>query len=441
MSWWFRQPLTTKIFIGMVLGFAAGLIWPPIGQIKWIGDIFINVIQVVIVPLVFSALVIAMANLGDLRRFGRIALKVLVFYIGTTVIASVVGVTMANLVQPGAGLDPATVAKLGAPQPATPPGLGEVMVGMFPKNIVDSMAKGSMIQVVLFSILFGILVGQLGKRAQPIRDLVDALYAVMIKMIWVIMEFAPYGVFALMAWLIAQTGLSALIPLAKYIVGTILAILIHTFVVVSIVVALIARVNPIQFYKRSADYMMVAFTTRSSGATLPVALQVAEQKLGIRPEIAGFCLPLGAVMNQDGTAIWHPMAAMFIAQFYGLPITLEQQINLVILVNLIGLGSTGIPSGGLILLAMILSGLGWPVEGIALIVGVDAIPDMFRTTLNVVDDLSGALMIAATEKGMFRRDVFYGKRELTADEITFTGVPGSGPKEGELPTEAPVLKS
>lgn len=438
-SWWTRQSLTTKIFLGMALGMILGLLYPPIGQIKWIGDIFIRLIQVVIVPIVFCAISIAMANLGDMNRFGRIAGKTIIFYSFTTIAASIVGIALANIVQPGLGLDPSTIAKLEPPKPAKAPGLGEVMLGMFPKNIIEAAAAGSMIQVVIFSIMFGIIMGQLGKTAKPVRDILSAVYSIMIKMIWAIMEMAPYGVFALMAWLTATTGLSVLFPLAKYILTVIFGVLLQTFIVVSLFVWAIAKVNPIQFYKRSVDYMMVAFTTRSSGATLPVALQVSEQKLGIRPEIGGFCLPIGSVMNQDGTAIWHPIAAMFIAQFFGIPITLEQQISLVVLVNLIGLGSTGIPSGGLILLAMILTGLGWPVEGIALIVGVDAIPDMFRTTLNVVDDLSGALMIAATEKGMFRRDVFEGKRELTAEEITFHGVPGSGPAEGELPTSAPAL--
>jgi len=301
------------------------------------------------------------------------------------------------------------------------------MLNMVPTNAIDAAAKANMIQIVVFAIFFGLVMGSLGKRAEPVKVVLESLYQIMIKMIWVIMEYAPYGVFALMAWLTATTGLATLLPLAKYILATIIGILFQTFIVVSIFVWVIARVNPWHFYKRSADYMMVAFTTRSSNATLPVALQVAEQKLGIRPEIAGFSLPLGATMNQDGTAIWWPIAAMFIAQLYGIPITFEQQVKLVVLVNLIGLGMTGIPSGGLILLAMILQGLGWPVEGIALIMGVDAIPDMFRTTLNVVDDLSGALMVAATEKGMLRRDILYGKRELSPEEITFKGAPTGEP--------------
>lgn len=421
MKWWFRQSLTTKIFIGMVTGMIVGLVYPPIANLKVVGDIFIRLIQVVIVPLVFSVLVVSMASI-DLRSFGRLGVKVFFFYTATTVVASILGVVLANIMQPGVGLDPTVLSKLTAPKPVSPPPLAEIFLNMVPVNIVDAAGKGTMIQIVVFAIFFGLIIGAVGKKAEPVRVLLEGLYQIMVKMVWAIMEIAPYGVFALMAWLTGVTGFKALLPLAKYILATIIGVTFQTVIVVSIFVLLIARVNPWQFYKRSLDYMMVAFTTRSSAASLPIALQVAEQKLGIHPRIAGFALPLGSVMNQDGSAIWWPLAAMFIAQLYGIPITLEQQIYLVVLVNLIGLGSTGIPSGGIILLAMILTGMGWPVEGIALIIGVDVIPDMFRTTLNVIDDLSGALMVAATEKGMLRRDILSGERELSPDEITFTGV-------------------
>ena len=421
MKWWFRQSLTIKIFIGMLAGMILGLVYPPVANIKFVGDIFIRFIQVAVVPLVFAVLVVSMASI-DLRSFGRLGVKVLCFYTFTTVVASIVGVILANVMKPGAGLDPAVLSKLTPPKPATPPPLAEIFLNMVPSNIVDAAAKGSMIQIVVFAIVFGLVMGVVGKKAEPVRAVLEGVYQIMVKMVWAIMEMAPYGVFALMAWLTSVTGLKALLPLGKYILATIIGVTFQTFIVVSLFVALIARANPWQFYKRSLDYMMVAFTTRSSAASLPIALQVAEQKLGIHPRIAGFSLPLGSVMNQDGTAIWWPIAAMFIAQLYGLPISLEQQVYLVVLVNLIGLGSTGIPSGGIILLAMTLTGMGWPVEGIALIIGVDAIPDMFRTTLNVIDDLSGALMVAATEKGMLRRDILAGERELSPDEITFTGV-------------------
>ena len=415
--WWSSQSLTLKIFIGMALGIVLGLVYPPIGQLRWVGDIFIRLIQVVVVPIVFAALAVSMAGLGDIRKFGRITVKVLLFYMLTTVIAAVIGLLAANLSQPGVGLDPNVIARLEPPQPAKPPALGEVMINLFPSNIFDAAVRAQMVQVVIFSIFFGIVMGMLGKQAEPMRQFVDSLYAIMIKMIWLIMELAPYGVFTLMAWLTATTGFQALLPMAKYVGTTIVALLFQTFVVVSLCVWLIARVNPIHFYKRSMEYMLVAFTTRSSAATLPVAIQVAETRLGVSPRIAGFSLPLGSVMNQDGTVVWHGIAALFIAQFYGIQVPLETQFTILIMTILVGLGTSGIPSGGLVLLAMILGGAGLPIEGIALIAGIDAIPDMFRTTLNVIDDLSGAVMVGATEPEGLDRSILYGERELTPEEL------------------------
>ena len=247
------------------------------------------------------------------------------------------------------------IKKLGEPKPATVLPFDQVIVGFFPSNVIDSMAKGTMPHMVLFAVVFGLVEGQVGEKGKPIKDVADSLWAVMIKMIWRIMELARYGVFALIAWVISQTGLQALLPLAKCLVGTIGALIVQTLVVVSLTVLLIGRVNPIQFYRRSIDCVLVAFTTRSSKASLPVALRVAEQKLGVPLEIAGFSLPLGASMNQDGTAIWLPIAAMFIAQFYGIAISAGDLVQMRFLVLLIGLRTTGIHSGGLILLAMILT--------------------------------------------------------------------------------------
>lgn len=421
MRWWFRQPITTQIFVGMVLGIIVGLVWPPIGQLKWAGDIFIRLIQVVVIPLIFSALTVAMASV-DIRSFGRIAVKVVVFYTMTTIVAGFVGLFAANVFQPGGGLGQALLGQAKAQQAAAPPTFADIMLNMFPTNIVDAAAKANILQVVIFGIIFGLVMGSIGRKAQPVKDLMESLFQIMVKMVWVIMAYSPYAIFALMAWLTATTGTAALLPLVKYVLTCVVALLFQTFIVVALFVWAIARVNPIQFYRRSVDYMMVAFSTRSSAASLPVSMQVAEQKLGIRPEIVGFALPLGATFNQDGTVLWQPVAAMFIAQLYGIPFPLEQQINMVLLCILINFGGTVIPSGGLVLLAMVLQGVGLPVEGIAIIAGVDAIPDMFRTTLNVLDDLSGAIMVAGTEKGMLRRDVFYGRRELSIDELTFKGM-------------------
>lgn len=430
MGAWFRLPITWKLFIAMVLGIVFGWLsysmnWSIGKDIKWLGDIFVNLIQVVVVPLIFAALTVAMASIGDIRSFGRIALKIVFFYMMTTIIAGFVGLTAANIFQPGAGVNMAQLAKSTTAVQAAQKPFADFMVSLFPTNIVQAAASGNMVQVVLFGILFGLIVGALGKKAEPMKVLLDSLFQIMVKMVWVIMEYSPYAVFALMSWLTASLGAAALAPMAKYVLTSVVALLFQTFVVVSIFVWLIARVNPIQFYKRSVDYMMVAFSTRSSAASLPVSMQVAEQKLGVRPEIVGFAMPLGASMNQDGTVVWQPIAALFIAQLYGINLTMDQQINIVVLAVLIGLGGAVIPSGGLVLLATIMAGVGLPVEGIAFIAGIDFIPDMFRTTLNVIDDLAGCIMVAATEKGMLRRDVLAGERELKDEEITFTGMGGA----------------
>jgi Na+/H+-dicarboxylate symporter len=223
------------------------------------------------------------------------------------------------------------------------------------------------------------------------------------------MYYAPIGIFALMAWVTGMMGIGIIMPLVKYMLTVIVTIFIQTAVVVSLVVWLFARLDPIQFYRQCAGVMLVAFTTRSSNVSLPVAMECAETKLGISKKLSGFALPLGAVMNQDGMCIYQAVAAILIAQFFGVNFTLGDQIQLLMLILLIGFGSAGIPSGGMVLLAVILAGMGWPVEGIAIIAGVDAIPDMFRTTLNVLDDLSGALAVASSE-GELDRDMYYGRK-------------------------------
>ncbi len=254
MRWWFRQPVTVQIFIGMVLGIVFGLIcnaskWTIGTDIKWLGDIFIRLIQVVVIPLIFSALTVAMASV-DIRSFGRIAVKVVVFYTMTTVVAGVIGVMSADIFRPGAGINLAAFGQLKPPEAAKPPTFVDIMLNMFPTNVINAAATANILQVVIFGIIFGLVMGSMGKKAQPVKDLLDSLFQIMVKMVYVIMAYSPYAIFALMSWLTASTGTATLTALALYVVTCIVALLFQTFVVVSIFVALIARVNPIQFYKR-----------------------------------------------------------------------------------------------------------------------------------------------------------------------------------------------
>lgn len=420
---WFRQSLTTQIFVGMLVGIALGFAYPPIREWKWVGDIFIRLIQVVIVPLIFSALALGMASLGDLRSVGRMAAKVVAIFIGTNLLAALFGLVIVAVLRPGAGLDPSVIAKLAPPQPQPTPPFGEIILSFIPVNIFDAAVRQNMVQLVLFSALFGLIMGSFGKSAEPARHLLETIYQIMIKMVGIIMQYAPYGVCALMAWLVATTGTATLKALAAYVVTSIAAVTLYTLIVLSLLVWVLAGVEPWVFYRRSVDFIMVGFTTRSSAASLPVLLQVAEQKLGIRPEIAGFALPLGTVIASDGTRVWQVMAVMFVANVYGLPVSLETQLTVVILTVLMGLGGTAIPSGGLVNLAMILKGVALPVEGIALIAGVDAAIDMFRTAANVIGRTAGTLVVASSEPNMLARDILYDRRQLSPEEITFRGGP------------------
>ena len=405
-----KMSLTTWILISMLLGLAAGLIvGKPIGNLKFLGDIFIRLVLMAVVPLVFTSVTVALARM-DLKNLGRIGGKVVAFYTITTIIAIILGLLAANLTDPGVGIKaPAELKK-----PATAPprvDVLDVFVQMIPRNPIDSMAKMELLGVVVFSIFLGAALSFLGKTAEKAVDFLETVRNALIRVVIISMYYAPIGVFALMAWVTGTLGIAVILPLVKYMATVIIAIVIQTAIVVSLVVWVFAKVNPIQFYRRCWDVMIVAFTTRSSNVSLPVAMEVAETKLGVSKQISGFALPLGAVMNQDGMCIYQAVAAVLIAQFFGVTFTIADQVHLLLLIFLVGLGSAGIPSGGMVLLGVILAGMGWPVEGIAIIAGVDAIPDMFRTTLNVLDDLSGALAVAASENQL-DRDVYYGRKQL-----------------------------
>ena len=402
-----KLSIPSWILLGTVLGLFAGLIvGPPIGNLRFLGDIFLRLVTMAVVPMVFFAVTVALGRM-EVRDLGRVGGKVIVFYTVTTIIAIILGLLAANLVQPGIGITAPPELK----KPTTTPKVDilDALLQIIPRNPIDSMARFDLLGVVVFSIFLGVALSLLGKRAVPVVDFFETLRNAMIEIVKMSMYYAPIGVFALMAWVTGVLGLAILVPLAKYIVTVVVTLVIQTAVVVSAVVWLFAKVNPIQFYRQCWEVILVAFTTRSSNVSLPVAMDIAETKLGISKKISGFSLPLGAVMNQDGMCIYQAIAAVMIAQFFGVSFTLADQIKLLMLILLIGFGSAGIPSGGLVLLTVILAGMGWPLEGIAIIAGVDAIPDMFRTVLNVLDDLSGAVAVAASE-GELDKDIYYGKK-------------------------------
>ncbi|AFL99153.1 MULTISPECIES: dicarboxylate/amino acid:cation symporter [Desulfitobacterium] len=411
-----RMSLTLKIFIGMTLGIFFGWFFgDKISSIKIIGDIFLRLIQMAIIPLIFTGVSCAIGGLGgDMKKLGRLGYKLLIFYVGTTIIAIVIGVGIGNIFQPGTGITPPTDLLSSPVSEISAPSISEVILKMVPKNPVDAMARQDMFQMVIFSAFFGLALSMLGDAGTRILSAFSVINSAAIQMITIIMKMAPYAVFALMTWVTGTVGIEVLIPLAKYLVTLIIALILQTFVICGIVVWGIARVSPIQFYRRSLNAMIVAFTTCSSAASLPISIETAQRNLGVGKTISQFALPLGATMNSDGTAMFHAVASIMIAQFFGIEFGLTEQIMLVFFAVLIGLGGTAVPGGGMVTLAIVLNAVGLPIEGIALLAGVDRIAEMFRAVLNVTDDLSGAVAIAAWEKD-FDKEVFYGRKEAVLD--------------------------
>jgi Na+/H+-dicarboxylate symporter len=404
-----RTPLHTKIFVGLLLGIPAGLILGPRAEaIKPVGDIFIRLIWMIVVPLVFSSIFVGTASLGDLRKLGRIGAKTIIYYLVTTAVAITIGLLIANVVKPGVGLDSDVKAQLlqsyegeamkDLSLAKQAPRVVDVITGIVPKNPVGSLAAGDMLQIIFFAIMLGVAVTMIpGGKRKLLIDFFDALSDAMTMMVHIVMKVAPIGVFVLIAAVVGQFGAKILLNLLKYGLVVIAGLAIHMGAVYSLAVWTFARMNPIAFFKGMRPVQIIAFTTSSSSATLPVTMQAAEESLGVPKSIASFVLPLGATINMDGTALYQGVAAVFIAQVYGIPLTIAGQLTIVLMATLSSVATAGVPSVGIITLTMVLTSVGIPLEGIALILGVDRILDMCRTVVNVTGDASAAVMVAATE--------------------------------------------
>lgn len=387
--------LWQKIFIALIAGLIVGMIAGEAAvAIKPVGSLFINLIKMLIVPLVFSTLVVGAASTGDIQRLGRIGGKTIGLYLITTAVAITIGLALATVFQPGSGvtLQADLVAKSGEA-----PGLTDTLLNIIPTNPIAALAEGKILQVIAFALFTGICISLAGSRAKPVLKFFDAFSEVMFKMTGIIMDYAPYGVFALIAAVAGQYGLDVLLPLARVIILVYVGCIIHAFVVYGTLVKIWARLNPIRFFKGIFDAMMVAFTTTSSSATLPVTMRCAQENLGVSNDVASFVLPLGATINMDGTALYQGVCALFVAQVYGIDLGPAQYITIIITATLASIGTAGVPGAGLIMLTLVLQQVGLPLEGVALIAGVDRILDMARTSINVTGDSCVAAVVAQTE--------------------------------------------
>lgn len=377
-----------------------------IAWIKPLGDLFMRLIKMVIVPLVFSSLVVGIASLGDIRKLGRLGLRTLGFYMGTTAIAVTIGLVITHIFRPGHFVDEASKVSLRAQfesaassrveQAANAPSTIENILNIVPTNPLASLVEGEMLQVIFFAVMFGIALTLIENRDIVVKGL-NSVQDAMVLIIHMVMELAPYGVAALIAEVVGTSGFSLLAGLAIYSVTVLAGLGLHGALVYAGIVRYVARLPVFGFLRAIRPAQLIAFSTSSSSATLPVTIECAEENLGVSNSVASFVLPLGSTVNMDGTALYQGVAAVFIAQVFGMDLSISAQIGIVLTATMASIGAAGVPGAGMVTLAMVLTTSGIPTVGVALILGVDRILDMFRTGLNVSGDLAVAAAMGRLE--------------------------------------------
>ncbi|MBN1164445.1 MAG: dicarboxylate/amino acid:cation symporter [Candidatus Krumholzibacteriota bacterium] len=410
-----RTRLHTKILVGLLAGIPVGLLLGPrAAAIEPLGQLFIRLITMIVVPLVFSSLFVGTASLGDIRKLGRVGVKTILYYLCTTAIAITIGLILGNIFKPGDNINESTRQSLLSSYQADAearieladqkPGVIETLTRIVPRNPIESLAEAHMLQIIFFALLFGIAVTLVpGQRGKPVIDFFDAVSEAMIQMVHIVMKFAPFGVLALIAAVVGKFGIDILLSLLKYTLIVLAGLLLHMTFIYSSAVRIFSGLSARKFFRGIQPAQLIAFSTSSSNATLPVTIECVEENLGVSEEISSFVLPLGATINMDGTALYQGVAAIFIAQVYGISLTLGDQFTIVLMATLASIGAAGVPGIGVITLAMVLQTIGVPLEGIALILGVDRIIDMCRTVVNITGDASAAVVVASSE-GDLRKD-------------------------------------
>ena len=395
--------LSVQILVALILSVCAGLVIGPEGLPfvnKWIapiGTIFINFIKMMIVPVVTCSLIVGVTSLGgDSKKLGRISAKTICLYLITTAVAIVLGFAVAGIIQPGVGLD---IAGKVAPKVKEAPTFMQVLVNMVPTNPIDAMAKGQILPVIVFALLVGIGITQLDeKRSRFLMDLYDAGAEVCYKIIAMVMKFAPIGVFALLLPVVCKNGPKVLLPLLSVILAVAIGCALQCILVYSTLASTMGGVNPVKFFRGMSEAMMLAFTTCSSAAALPVNMKNCQEKLGLSREVTSFVLPLGCTINMDGTALYMGVCSLFVANAFGVNLTSSDMIMIVFTGTLASIGTAGVPGAGLIMLAMVLQAVQLPMEGLALVAGIDRVLDMFRTCVNITGDGAVCCVVDKTER-------------------------------------------
>ena len=396
-SYWMSVPLWLQILVGMVLGITVGVVLGEQATVlKPIGTLFVNIIKMLIVPLVFCSLIVGVTSMEDTAKMGRIGFKSFTFYLCTTAIAISIGLAVGYVIQPGAGLDlplPSGVSDVAKEVPS----VMQTLIDIVPTNPIAALANGQILQVIVFAVALGIALVLIGDHGKPAIKVFESLAEAMYKLTDMVMKLAPYGVFGLMAWVAGAYGIEMLLPLLKVIVAVYVGCIIHVLGFYSIVLSMFSKLNPLHFFKGISNAMAVAFTTSSSAGTLPASMKCASEYLGVNKKISSFVLPLGTTINMDGTALYQGVTALFVAQAFGIDLTWVDYLTIILTATLASIGTAGVPGAGLVMLTLVLSTVGLPLEGVALIAGIDRILDMARTVVNVSGDLVAATVIAKSE--------------------------------------------
>ena len=409
-----KMGLTTKIFVALIVGAIFGVLLHyvvPSGHIKddiliegvlyVIGQGFIKLMKMLVVPLVFCSLVCGSMSIGDTKKLGTVGVRTLAFYLATTALAVTVALTVGNILDPGVGLDMSAVqANAAEVQTMEATTLTSTLLNLIPDNPIGSLANGNMLQIIVFALIVGIILAKLGERAETVSNFFTQFNDVMMEMTMMVMSLAPIGVFCLISRTFATIGFSAFVPLAKYMIGVLLALVIQCFVVYLGMLKIFTGLSPIKFIKNFFPVMAFAFSTATSNATIPMSIDTLAKKMGVSKKISSFTIPLGATINMDGTAIMQGVAVVFAAQAFGIELGLAEYITVIGTATLASIGTAGVPSVGLVTLTMVFNSVGLPVEAIGLIMGIDRILDMSRTAVNITGDAVCTTIVAKQNKAL-----------------------------------------
>ena len=415
MSYYTKLSFTQKILAAMLFGAILGIILNNIsvynslinqylsnGVFEVVGKLFVNSLKMLVVPLVFCSITVGITSLGNLSLMGRVGLKAIIIYLLTTAFAITLALIFAIFIEPGQGYEIDSSIQFSAKEA---PSLSSVLTSIVPSNPILAMADGEMLQIILFAIILGIAITITGSKAESFKKGIISLNEIMMSMVTIIMKFAPLGVFCLIAKTFATQGIDMIIPLASYFLTVTIVLILHVLLTYSAFLKFIGKVSPFLFLKKMRTAIVFAFSTASSNATIPVTLNTVEKRLGVDKSVASFTVPLGATINMDGTAIMQGVATVFIASVYMVDLTIGDYLTVVLTATLASIGTAGVPGVGLIMLTMVLTQVGLPVEGVALIIGIDRLLDMMRTAVNITGDSMVSLITSKSEKS-FNKSIF-----------------------------------